>query len=141
MAIEHERQLPDRRFEGGKTFLRRAVEHHADNDERSAVDLGRRDIGTHEADEALVEQPLSPPMAGGGTYIGGLGQIGIRGAAIALQTPENTQVDAVKLRRSGKRFFHLSVILSKKYCIHPRKIRDLGKIQNRIREHLSGGFG
>src|ERR1700733_8056658 len=47
MAVEHERQFPDRRFKGGKSLLCRAIEDHADDDKRPALDLGRRNIGAH----------------------------------------------------------------------------------------------
>jgi hypothetical protein len=95
MAIKHKRQFPDRRFKGRKALLRRAVEHHADNDERAAVNLVWRNIGPHGADIALLKQPLGPPVARGRTDVGGLGQIGVRHPSVALQAAKQAQVDAV----------------------------------------------
>jgi len=95
MAIEHESQAANGGLELGKALGRRAVEHDADHDKGSAIDLLRRDLGPHAGDIAFGEQALGTPVTGGGADIHPLRELGVTETAIAVQEAENFLVDPV----------------------------------------------
>ena len=67
----------------------------APDDKGAALDLGRRNIGAHRTNIAVIEQPLGSPMAGGRADVGSLGQI-----SVAARVRFN-QVIAVNCGRNG----------------------------------------
>lgn len=105
MAVEHEGELARRLLELSEALRCRAVQHHADHDQRAAPDLVRRHHRPHAADIALREKPLGTPMTGGRRGVGALRQFRVGQPAILLQQLEDLQVDAIEVILSGS-FFH-----------------------------------
>ena len=77
MAVENEFEFCHRPFEVGKTFRCRAVEHHADHDQRTAIDLFGVDHRAHLRDVTLLQQPLRSPVTSRRADVNRLRELGI----------------------------------------------------------------
>lgn len=77
MTIKNKGQVAAIFFEFGKTFRGRSIKDHADNYQRSPVDLFRGDLGADVFDIAFLKQLLRPTVAGCGTDIDLFGNLGI----------------------------------------------------------------
>jgi hypothetical protein len=119
MAVQNERQLPYRRLECREALGRGSIENDTDHNKSAARDAVRRNFSSDRADVAFLEEALRTPVAGRGTHVGLLCQLGVGSAPIPLQELQNSPVRPVQGDRFGG-FFHIPGHLGFVVRIQPR---------------------
>ena len=96
IAFQHKGETFDRGLEVGEAFRRRAVEHDADDDQHTALDLVGIDEGRRTGDVVVREKPMNATVAGRRAERHPPRQFGIADPGIGLQFTQQTAVDFVQ---------------------------------------------
>lgn len=95
VAIQHLFQLDHGFLKRGKAFGRRAIKNHANHDNGPKVDGLWCNLGMDACDEPFLKQPVRSAVAGGRADIHARGQLCVGKTSIALERPQDVDVDSV----------------------------------------------